>query len=203
MTWDEPPGSRGPAPLSGPGLPWGCPHGPRASSVMVSSRIPRAWPPSSSQVHSQLLPVCRTQEGQCRSLLASGPLSSQYPPLLPGVPPSLRSCTPRTQGSRTHLRAATDTGRQLLGLTPAEGAERGSQGGGGCWVSRGREQGFHGTRRGWGSQREALGWHIVRTGIRPPKYPDCPETLLQTGSPLPTPPPLGPRDTRGFKNRPG
>jgi hypothetical protein len=45
-----------------------------------------------------------------------------------------------------------------------------------------------------GSQREASGWHMVRTGIRPPKYPDCPETLLQTGSPFPpTPPPLGPK----------
>lgn len=56
-----------------------------------------------------------------------------------------------------------------------------------------------------GFKGEVLGWHMVRTGIRPPKYPGCPETLLQTGSPCPPPPSttLGPTDTGGFENRPG
>lgn len=151
-TWDEPPGSWGPAPLSRPGLPWGFPHDPRTSSVLVSSRIPRAWPPSSSQLHSQVLSVCRTQEGQYGSLLASGPLSSQHPPTCSPGSPRVLEAVPQNLGEQSSPQSCADTGRRLQGLTPPEGAEGGSQGGGGGWVSPGRGQGFHGTRRGWRSQ---------------------------------------------------
>lgn len=100
----------------------GCPGGPTWSQGPVSHALfqdPQGWAtqflPAPFPIPPSLSDTGRTV--QVTSGLWS-PLLPVSPHLLPGVPPSLRSCTPRTQGSRTHLRTATDTGRRLLGLTP-------------------------------------------------------------------------------------